>query len=92
MLDIFAWVVLVILLASGLALFFIAGYLPGAIAKSRGDGSAVRVKLDDAKLAASLPAGTAGAAAIYTSHIKPSHIIRKVILRQIAIVNYVNPF
>ena len=52
----------------------------------------MRVKLDDAKLAASLPAGTAGAAAIYTSHIKPSHIIRKVILRQIAIVNYVNPF
>jgi RND family efflux transporter MFP subunit len=52
----------------------------------------VRVKLDDANLAASLPAGTAGAAAIYTSHIKPSHIIRKVILRQIAIVNYVNPF
>jgi RND family efflux transporter MFP subunit len=52
----------------------------------------VRVKLDDAKLAASLPAGTAGAAAIYTSHIKPSHIIRKVILRQIAIVNYVDPF
>jgi multidrug resistance efflux pump len=52
----------------------------------------VRVKLDDAKLAARLPAGTAGDAAIYTSHIKPSHIIRKVILRQIAIVNYVNPF
>jgi len=52
----------------------------------------VRVKLDDAKLAASLPAGAAGAAAIYTEHIKPSHIIRKVILRQIAIVNYVNPF
>jgi len=52
----------------------------------------VRVKLDDAKLAASLPAGTAGAAAIYTEHIKPSHIIRKVILRQIAILNYVNPF
>jgi multidrug resistance efflux pump len=52
----------------------------------------VRVKLDDDKLAASLPAGTAGTAAIYTPHIKPSHIIRKVILRQIAIVNYVNPF
>src|SRR6476661_1621155 len=52
----------------------------------------VRVKLDDAKLAASLPAGTAGAAAIYTPHIKPAHVIRKVILRQIAIVNYVNPF
>jgi len=34
--DIFAWIVLLILLASGLALFFIAGYLPGHIAKSRG--------------------------------------------------------
>jgi RND family efflux transporter MFP subunit len=52
----------------------------------------VRIKLDNAKLAASLPAGAAGDAAIYTEHIKPSHIIRKVILRQIAIVNYVNPF
>jgi RND family efflux transporter MFP subunit len=52
----------------------------------------VRVKLEDAKLAASLPAGTAGVAAIFTEHIKPAHIIRKVILRQIAIVNYVNPF
>ena len=52
----------------------------------------VRVKLDDGKLAASLPAGTVGTAAIYTPHIKPSHIIRKVILRQFAILNYVNPF
>jgi multidrug resistance efflux pump len=40
---------------------------------------------------ASLPAGTAGDAAIYTP-LKSSHVIRKVILRQIAIVNYVNPF
>ena len=53
---------------------------------------AVRVKLDDDKLAARLPTGGAGAAAIYTPHIKPAHIIRKVILRQIAILNYVNPF
>ncbi len=52
----------------------------------------VRVKLDDHKLAASLPAGTAGDAAIYTPHIRAAHIIRKVILRQIAILNYVNPF
>jgi multidrug resistance efflux pump len=52
----------------------------------------VRVKLDDGRLAASLPAGTAGDAAIYTEHVKPAHIIRKVILRQIAILNYVNPF
>jgi len=52
----------------------------------------VRVKLDDAKLAASLPASRSAPPAIYTPHIKPAHVIRKVILRQIAILNYVNPF
>jgi Protein of unknown function (DUF3302) len=34
-LDIFAWIVLLILVASAVAIFFIAGYLPGHIAKSR---------------------------------------------------------
>jgi hypothetical protein len=53
---------------------------------------AVRVKLDDASAAQSLPAGSAGTAAIFTSHIRPSHIIRRVLLRQIAILNYINPF
>jgi len=53
---------------------------------------AVRVKLDDAAAARRLPAGSAGAAAIFTSHIRASHIIRRVLLRQIAILNYVNPF
>jgi RND family efflux transporter MFP subunit len=52
----------------------------------------VRVKLDDAELAKRLPAGSAGEAAIFTEHIKPAHIIRQVLLRQIAILNYVNPF
>ena len=33
--DIFAWIVLLILVASGLAMFFIAGSLPGHIAKTR---------------------------------------------------------
>jgi multidrug resistance efflux pump len=51
-----------------------------------------RVKLDDAGIAARLPAGSAGEAAIFTDHIKATHIIRKVLLRQIAILNYVNPF
>jgi hypothetical protein len=36
LLDIFAWIVLLILVASAVAIFFIAGYLPGHIAKSRG--------------------------------------------------------
>jgi RND family efflux transporter MFP subunit len=51
----------------------------------------VRVKLDDENAARSLPAGSTGAAAIYTSHVKVSHIIRKVLLRQVTIMNYINP-
>lgn len=54
-LDIFAWIVLIILGASAIAVFCIAGWLPGHIAKA-------------------------------------AHVIRKVLLRQIAITNYVNPF
>jgi len=52
----------------------------------------VRVRLDDAEIARNLPAGTTGTAAIYTEHLKPTHVIRRVLLRQIAILNYVNPF
>jgi RND family efflux transporter MFP subunit len=52
----------------------------------------VRVKLDDADLARRLPAGTTGTAAIYTDHITISHFIRRILLRQVAIINYVNPF
>jgi hypothetical protein len=35
-LDIFAWIVLIILIASVIAVFCIAGWLPGHIANSRG--------------------------------------------------------
>lgn len=52
----------------------------------------VRVKLDDAGIAAQLPAGSTGDAAIFTDHVRVTHILRKVLLRQIAILNYVNPF
>jgi RND family efflux transporter MFP subunit len=52
----------------------------------------VRVKLDDGEFARKLPAGSTGTAAIYTEHLKPTHIIRRVLLRQVAIINYVNPF
>ncbi|MET4389031.1 RND family efflux transporter MFP subunit [Bradyrhizobium sp. F1.4.3] len=52
----------------------------------------VRVKLDDAAFADRLPAGSTGTAAIYTDHLKPTHIVRRVVLRQLAILNYVNPF
>jgi hypothetical protein len=52
----------------------------------------VRVKLDDQQLAASLPAGSTALAAVYTDRVKAAHIIRQVVLRQTAILNYVNPF
>lgn len=52
----------------------------------------MRVRLYDDAFARSLPAGSTGDAAIFTDHVKPAHLIRKVILRQIAITNYVNPF
>ncbi|QDP26155.1 HlyD family secretion protein [Bradyrhizobium cosmicum] len=52
----------------------------------------VNVGLDDNELAARLPAGATGTAAVFTDHVKVSHIIRRVLLRQIAILNYVVPF
>jgi RND family efflux transporter MFP subunit len=52
----------------------------------------VRIKLDDNDVARRLAAGSTGTAAIYTEHIKAAHIIRQVVLRQAAILNYVNPF
>jgi RND family efflux transporter MFP subunit len=52
----------------------------------------VRIRLDDQEVAKRLPAGSTGLAAIYTDHVKAAHVIRKVVLRQTAILNYVNPF
>ena len=52
----------------------------------------VRVKLDNESVARELPAGSTGDAAIFTDRIRVAHLIRKVLLRQIAIVNYVYPY
>jgi len=52
----------------------------------------VRIRLDDAAIGPRLPAGSTGTAAIFTDRVKASHFIRQVLLRQIAILNYVNPF
>jgi RND family efflux transporter MFP subunit len=52
----------------------------------------VRVKLDDEQFAQKLPAGSTGTAAIYTEYLKPTHMVRRVLLRQVAITNYINPF
>jgi len=52
----------------------------------------VRVALDDKEYAASLPAGSSGEAAIFTDRVRITYIIRKIMLRQVAILNFVNPF
>ena len=52
----------------------------------------VRIRLDDEEFARRLPAGATGEAAIFTERVKLAHVIRKVLLRQMAILNYVNPF
>jgi RND family efflux transporter MFP subunit len=52
----------------------------------------VRVDLDDKELAKQIPAGATGQGAIYTDRVGPTHFIRQIILRQVAILNYINPF
>jgi RND family efflux transporter MFP subunit len=52
----------------------------------------VRIALDDPEIARALPAGSTGLAAIFTDRVTPSHMIRRVLLRQVAILNYVNPY
>jgi len=52
----------------------------------------VRFNLDDPAIAGRLPAGSTGQAAIYTDRVQAAHIIRRVILRQTALLNYSVPF
>ena len=69
---------------------------PGGLAVAPSEVQAspfvVRFKLDDQTVGQRLPAGSTGVAAIYTDHVKAAHVIRQVVLRQSAILNYVNPF
>ena len=52
----------------------------------------VRLRLDDPEVLTRLPAGAVGSAAAFTDHGKPAHVIRKVMLRMDAWMNYVYPF
>jgi len=51
----------------------------------------VRLELDDPEIAAKLIPGSLGSVAIYTSKVTVAHIIRKVMIRMDAIMNYVDP-
>lgn len=53
---------------------------------------AVRIALDDPGLADRLPAGTTGEAAIYTGSMRPTHLIRRVMIRMNTFLNYVIPY
>lgn len=52
----------------------------------------VRVELDDPSIANLLPAGATGEAAIYTDSVRITHIIRRVMIRMSAYLDYVIPF
>ena len=52
---------------------------------------AVRIEIDDPTLAAHLPAGTVGEAAIFTETVKATHIIRRVMIRMTTYLDYVLP-
>lgn len=66
------------------------GNLPQAT-KVQAEPYFVRIDLDDDPEVGSLPPGAVGTAAIYTDSVAPTHLIRKVMLRMEAILNYVNP-
>jgi len=67
-----------------------SGLLPSAIPEVHGP-LFVRLKLDDEQFANSLPAGATGEVAIYSPKGKSAQIIRKVIIRTSAIMNYIVP-
>ena len=48
-------------------------------------------QLDDPELAAGLKPGALADVAIYTPRTKAAHLIRRVMIRMTAILNYVNP-
>lgn len=51
----------------------------------------VRLKLNDPEVEASLLPGSIGSIAIYTSKVKVAHVIRRVMIRMEAIMNYIDP-
>ncbi len=52
---------------------------------------AVRLRLDDPAVEAQILPGALGTVAIYTDNVRMAHVIRKVMIRMDAIMNYVSP-
>jgi len=89
--EVFSATVEAILPGSALGQTGPSGALPSAFTEVHGP-MFVRLSLTDTAMAASLPAGATGDVAIYTDKGSASHIIRKVMIRTTAILNYINPF
>ena len=69
----------------------LSGFAP--VAQSPAPGPFfVRLELVDEDLAKTIPAGAVGSMAIYTEEAKMTHLIRKVMMRMEAWINYINPF
>ena len=68
----------------------VSGYAAQPISPAAGPFF-VRLKLDDPDIEASLKPGALADVAIYTPRTKAAHVIRRVMIRMTAILNYVNP-
>jgi multidrug resistance efflux pump len=66
------------------------GVLPQTVAEQHAP-MLIRLKLDDESIAEKLPPGATGSVAIYTETGKPTHIIRKVMIRLESIKNFIVP-
>lgn len=89
--EVFAGTVDSVLQASGEGQFVTSGQLASAASVKSNGKFAVKIKLDDAEVAQSLPMGTAGMATIYTESGKPFQIISTVTVRIKAWMYYLIP-
>lgn len=69
----------------------LSGFAPEAQSTAPGPFF-VTLRMIDDDLARGLPSGALGSVAIYTSEVKAAHIIRRVMIRMEAWMNYLNPF
>lgn len=76
---------------TALGQFSPTGNLPAAVQEVHGP-QFVRLVIDDQDIEQMLIAGDTGNVAIYTAEGKPVQVIRKVIIRSTAIMNYIIPF
>ena len=69
----------------------LSGFAPEAQSTAPGPFF-VKLRMADAAIAQNLPSGALGSVAIYTSEVEAAHIIRRVMIRMEAWMNYLNPF